>query len=417
MPRPLLAGLDTLTGWPEKVRLMQRNWIGRSTGLRLGVRLSRPQGVWRLRDGGLHHPPRYAVRRQLRRRQSRSSDRARTSGELEPVRAFIEGCRRGAATEAEIETTEKLGIDTGLKVAHPFDDGRDVPVWIANFVLMDYGTGAIFGCPAHDQRDLDFARKYDLPVIPVVLPPGADPAVFHVKQEAYVGPGTLFNSGFLDGLGVEAAKAAAIARAVELGVGEARTVYRLRDWSVSRQRGWGCPIPAIHCPACGVLPAPAEGLPIRLPDDLDFSRAGNPLARHPTWKHTRCPSCGGAAERETDTFDTFVDSAWYFARFANPSSAAPIDTRAAGHWMPVDQYIGGVEHAVLHLLYARFITRALADGGRLSVEEPFTRLFTQGMVTHETYCRQTGEWVQPSEVSSRPRARRGGPGRARTASR
>ena len=266
---------------------------------------------------------------------------------------------------------------------------------------MEYGTGAIFGCPAHDQRDLDFARKYGLPVREVVLPPGADPDAFHVEHEAYTGPGRIFRSGFLDGLEIEAAKARAIAEVESLGQGRGATVYRLRDWGVSRQRYWGCPIPVIHCEACGPVPVPADQLPVVLPEDVTFDRPGNPLARHPTWKSVACPSCGGAAERETDTLDTFVDSSWYFARFTDPTAAEPVDKAAADRWMAVDQYIGGVEHAVLHLLYARFVTRALSDAGMLDVQEPFAGLFTQGMVTHEAYQAADGRWLLPAEVERR----------------
>jgi leucyl-tRNA synthetase len=263
---------------------------------------------------------------------------------------------------------------------------------------MHYGTGAIFGCPAHDQRDLDFARKYGLPVRPVVLPAGADPETFDLADEAYVGPGRIFHSAFLDGMEVEAAKAAAIARIEAQGQGEGATIYRLRDWGVSRQRYWGCPIPFVHCEACGVQPVAPADLPVELPQDVEFDRPGNPLLRHPTWRDATCPNCGGKALRETDTLDTFVDSSWYFARFADPHAEPPIGKAAANHWLPVDQYIGGVEHAVLHLLYARFITRALTDDGQLSVQEPFAGLFTQGMVTHETYRNSHGEWVEPARV-------------------
>jgi len=263
---------------------------------------------------------------------------------------------------------------------------------------MDYGTGAIFACPAHDQRDLDFARKYGLPVKPVVLPPGEDPATFAIGAEAYVGPGRIYNSQFLDGLEVEAAKEAAIGRIEAQGLGKGATVYRLRDWGVARQRGWGCPIPVVHCGKCGVVGLPKSLLPVALPEDMDFSKPGNALARHPTWKTTTCPDCGGPAERETDTLDTFVDSSWYFARFTDTEAEASIDKAAADYWLPVDQYVGGIEHAVLHLLYARFVTRALADEGLVSVKEPFAGLFTQGMVTHETYRKQSGEWVEPGLV-------------------
>jgi leucyl-tRNA synthetase len=312
------------------------------------------------------------------------------------VAAFVAECRKGGASQADIEQAEKIGFDTGLKVLHPFD-GREVSVWFANFILSEYGTGAIFGCPAHDQRDLDFARKYDLPVIPVVRPEGSD-ADFGVNTEAYVGPGRIFHSDFLDGMEIEAAKAEAIRRIEAAGQGQGATIYRLRDWGVSRQRYWGCPIPIIHCPTCGPVEVPAEQLPVVLPEDVTFDVPGNPLDRHPTWKHVRCPSCDAEAVRETDTLDTFVDSSWYFARFADPRADEPINRAAADRWLPVDQYIGGVEHAVLHLLYARFISRALSDAGLMNVREPFAGLFTQGMVVHETYRRADGAWVEPTDV-------------------
>ena len=322
---------------------------------------------------------------------------ARAMAEADPaVAEFTAKCRAGGTSQADIEQAEKIGWDTGLKVVHPFD-GREVSVWIANFILSEYGTGAIFGCPAHDQRDLDFARKYDLPVIPVVKPDGAGED-FAVDNEAYVGPGALFHSDFLDGLAIEDGKAAAIQRVEDAGMGKGATIYRLRDWGVSRQRYWGCPIPIVHCPSCGVVEVPADQLPVILPDDVTFDVPGNPLDRHPTWKHVKCPSCDEDAVRETDTLDTFVDSSWYFARFTDPTADAPIDKAAADHWLAVDQYIGGVEHAVLHLLYARFITRALSDAGMLSVKEPFAGLFTQGMVVHETYRRADGAWVEPTDV-------------------
>jgi leucyl-tRNA synthetase len=395
----LLEGLGGLERWPDKVRLMQENWIGRSKGLRLSFRFAgqAPVGfeagleVYTTRPDTLYGAsfvgiaPDHPLAEQLAAADPK-------------VAAFVAECRRGGASEAEIDTAEKIGFDTGLKVAHPFDPNWTLPVWIANFILLDYGTGAIFACPAHDQRDLEFARKYGLPVKPVVLPPGADPAAFQVGAEAYTGPGTIFNSGELDGLEVEAAKAKAVARIEAQDQGEGATVYRLRDWGVARQRGWGCPIPVVHCDKCGVVAVPKSQLPVALPDDLDFSRPGNALDRHPTWKNTTCPDCGGPARRETDTLDTFVDSSWYFLRFTDADAEAPVEKAAADYWMPVDQYIGGVEHAVLHLLYARFINRALYDEGMVSVQEPFDGLFTQGMVTHETYRRQTGEWIEPGLV-------------------
>ena len=389
----LLEGLSGLERWPDKVRLMQENWIGRSRGAELTFAFAEREGgipVYTTRPDTLFGASFLAI--------APDHPLAEALAAASPeVGDFLAACRRGGTSEAEIESAEKLGFDTGLRVRHPFDPEWRLPVWIANFVLMDYGSGAIFGCPAHDQRDLDFARKYALPVRPVVLPAGADPATYEVGAEAWTGPGRIFNSDFLDGLDIEAAKAAAIARIEAEGQGEGAVVYRLRDWGVSRQRGWGCPIPVIHCQACDVVPVPLQDLPVRLPEGLDFSRPGNPLARHPTWKHVACPRCGGPAERETDTLDTFVDSSWYFARFADPHAEAPIGP-GANRWMPVDQYIGGIEHAVLHLLYARFVTRALRDQGMLDIDEPFAGLFTQGMVTHETYRRQSGEWVEPARV-------------------
>ena len=394
----LTDDLQTLDRWPEKVRVMQENWIGRSKGLTFSFAFAdaAPEGfeagleVYTTRPDTLFGASFVAIAADHPLAQQAAANDPKAA-------AFIAECKKGGASQAEIDTAEKLGFDTGLRVKHPFDPAWELPVWIANFVLMDYGAGALFGCPAHDQRDIDFARKYGLPVTPVVLPPGGDPATFAVKDEAYTGPGVIYNSRFLDGLDIEAAKAAAIARMEAQGQGRGATVFRLRDWGVARQRAWGCPIPVVHCDKDGVVPLPKSALPVALPDDLEFGKPGNALARHPTWKHT-CPACGGPATREVDTLDTFVDSSWYFIRFANPDFATPIDKAAADYWMAVDQYIGGIEHAVLHLLYARFITKALADDGQVSVREPFAGLFTQGMVTHETYRRQTGEWVEPKDV-------------------
>ena len=398
----LIDGLKTLDRWPEKVRLMQENWIGRSKGLQMtwafsgqapagyetGVEIytTRPDTLFGASFLGL--APDHPISKQLAEADPRVAD-------------FVAECRKGGASQAEIEQAEKIGWDTGLKVLHPFT-GAEIPVWIANFILSEYGTGAIFACPAHDQRDLDFARKYDLPVIPVVRPEGAGDD-FAVGDEAYTGPGSIFHSDFLDGLDIETAKAEAIRRVEAAGTGQGATIYRLRDWGVSRQRYWGCPIPIIHCPSCGPVEVPADQLPVELPEDVTFDVPGNPLDRHPTWKHVKCPSCGQDATRETDTLDTFVDSSWYFARFTDPKAAEPINTEAANRWLAVDQYIGGVEHAVLHLLYARFITRALSDAGMLAVKEPFAGLFTQGMVVHETYFEGQDEvgkprWVEPTDV-------------------
>ena len=353
----LLDSLDTLDRWPERVRLMQANWIGKSEGARLAFALdgsaetievytTRPDTLFGMSFVAI--APEHPLAALVSARDPKAAD-------------FVAECRSRGTSEVSIETGEKLGYDTGLRVKHPFIEGATYPVWIANFVLMEYGTGAIFGCPGHDQRDMDFARKYGLDVTPVVLPPGADPATFTLGKEAYVGPGTIFNSGFLDGLDVDASKRAAIERLEQLGVGKGVTNWRLRDWGMSRQRYWGCPIPVIHCDTCGVVPVPDDQLPVRLPDDVTFDRPGNPLDHHPTWKHVACPKCAGAARRETDTCDTFVDSSWYFARYCSPGADAPTVRAAVDHWLPVDQYIGGIEHAILHLLYSRFFTRGMKD--------------------------------------------------------
>jgi len=404
----LLDALGTLDRWPDKVRLMQTNWIGRSEGLLVRFEMAReavgPAGqdvmeVFTTRPDtlfgasllglALDHPLSKAI-----------------AGRDAKAAEFIAECQHHGPSAAEIETQEKKGYDTGLRVKHPVIEGAELPVYIANFILMEYGTGAIFGCPAHDQRDLEFARAYGLPVVPVVLPPGADVRTFAIGDEAYTGDGTLINSAFLDGLSVEDAKEKIAEYLTKKSVrgapqGERRTAFRLRDWGISRQRYWGCPIPMIHCDKCGIVPVPQKDLPVKLPEDVTFDGAGNPLDRHPTWKHVTCPQCGGAATRETDTMDTFVDSSWYFARFCSPHAREPVDSNAVGYWLPVDQYIGGVEHAILHLLYARFFTRAMHKAGHSPIDEPFKGLFTQGMVTHETYKDAHGKWVTPKEVSLR----------------
>jgi leucyl-tRNA synthetase len=400
----LLDALDGLDRWPERVRLMQANWIGRSEGARLAFQLDGgdpPQGaeptveVYTTRPDTLYGMSFLAI--------APEHPLAAAVAARDPAaEKFVADCRSRGTSEATIETGEKLGYDTGLRVSHPFIAGATYPVWIANFVLMEYGTGAIFGCPAHDQRDLEFARKYALDVTPVVLPPNADPASFAIGREAYVGPGTAYNSGFLDGLDVDAAKRAAIEALEQQGIGQGIVNWRLRDWGVSRQRYWGCPIPIIHCDGCGAVPVPDDQLPVRLPDDVTFDRPGNPLDYHPTWKHVACPCCGKPARRETDTFDTFVDSAWYFARYCSPTADVPVLKAAVDHWMPVDQYIGGIEHAILHLLYSRFFTRAMKATGHISVEEPFAGLFTQGMVNHESYRSADNRWLYPDEVEKRP---------------
>ncbi|WP_420345863.1 leucine--tRNA ligase [Pelagibius sp.] len=394
----LLDALDGLERWPEKVRTMQRRWIGRSEGATIQFEIvgrDDPLSVFTTRPDTLYGASFCAL-------SPGHPLAAEIAGQNPQARDFIDACNRLGTSEEAIEKAEKQGFDTGLKVRHPFRPEQTLPVYIANFVLMEYGSGAIFGCPAHDQRDLDFARKYGLPVIPVVLPEGEDAATFTVGDEAYTGDGLAINSEFLDGLGVEAAKRGAIDRLVAESRGESSIRYRLRDWGISRQRYWGCPIPVIHCPDCGAVPVPEDQLPVVLPEDVTFDKPGNPLAHHPTWKHTTCPRCGGAAERDTDTMDTFVDSAWYFARFCSPRAEAPMTREAVDYWLPVDQYIGGVEHAILHLLYARFFTRALAQVGHVAVEEPFAGLFTQGMVCHETYKDDDGNWLYPEEVEKLP---------------
>ncbi|MGE5539745.1 MAG: leucine--tRNA ligase [Gemmatimonas sp.] len=393
----LLTALDRLDRWPQKVRLMQENWIGRSEGAYVDFPIdgrSDSVTVFTTRPDTLFGASFVAIATD----HPLAVELAQRDAALA---SFVAECRTMGTTEEAIEKAEKRGYHTGLRARHPFIDGKTLPVFVANFVLMGYGTGAIFGCPAHDQRDLDFARKYDLTVTPVVVPVGTDPATFHVGADAYTGDGRLHNSGFLDGLDVTAAKKAAIARIESIGRGRGAVTYRLRDWGISRQRYWGCPIPVIHCDACGVVPVPVDQLPVELPRDVDFSTPGNPLDRHPSWKHVPCPRCGKSAVRDTDTMDTFVDSSWYYARFCSARSDKPVDRDAVDYWLPVDQYIGGVEHAILHLLYSRFFARAMKKVGHLSVDEPFAGLFTQGMVCHETYKDAAGKWLFPEDVEKR----------------
>ncbi|MFC4254022.1 leucine--tRNA ligase [Altererythrobacter xixiisoli] len=384
----LLDGLGTLDGWPEKVRLMQENWIGKSQGLQFSFNLTNGEtlDVYTTRPDTIFGASFVAVA------PDHPLAQAIAANNCEAAR-FIEQCRAGGTTAAELETAEKLGFDTCIAAVHPLDPQRRLPVYIANFVLMDYGTGAIMAVPGHDQRDFDFATKYDLPIIRVVAS-SADAADAPLT-EAEAGDGVLVNSAILNGMSVADAKAAVIGRAESEGWGEGKTVWRLRDWGVSRQRYWGTPIPFIHCDACGVVPVPKDQLPVVLPEDVDMSVPGNPLVRHPTWKHTQCPSCSAEATRETDTLDTFINSSWYFLRFASQPTDKPFDTAEIAQWMPVAQYIGGIEHAILHLLYARFWTRALAHIGALEVKEPFASLFTQGMVTHETYEQKNPDNGQP----------------------
>ncbi len=409
MSQDLLDALDRLDRWPDKVRTMQRNWIGRSEGLlirwpldpattpdgetELDIFTTRPDTIFGASFGAIaaDHPL------------------AKKAAAANPaLAAFIDEVHHSGTSGAALETAEKKGFDTGIRAVHPFDPDWKLPVYVANFVLMDYGTGAIFGCPSGDQRDLDFANKYGLPVIPVVMPESENAATFQIIEEAYVDDGVMINSRFLDGMRPREAFDEVARRLKQVKAGsnmpmaERRVQFRLRDWLISRQRFWGCPIPAIHCTECGALPAPVSDLPIELPNDASFDKPGNPLDRHPTWKHTTCPKCGGPAERDTDTMDTFVDSSWYFARYTDPwNEAAPTTLKwvdGPDGWLPVNQYIGGVEHAILHLLYSRFFTRAMKITGHVGhVEEPFDGLFTQGMVVHETYKGPKG-WIAPADV-------------------
>ena len=390
----LLDGLETLDKWPDKVRLMQENWIGKSQGMQFRFKISSSDfnevEVFTTRPDTIFGSSFVAI--------AADHPIAQALAAKDPAAAdFIAQCKLGGTTAAEIETQEKLGFDTGIRAAHPFDSTWELPVYIANFVLMDYGTGAVFGVPAHDQRDFEFATKYGLPIRRVVSD-GEKTQSEYVEEESYTGPGTLVNSHFLNGMDVADAKREVIRRAESEGWGKGTTVWRLRDWGVSRQRYWGTPIPIVHCEICGAVPVPKKQLPVVLPEDVSFDIPGNPLDRHPTWKHVDCPQCGHAARRETDTLDTFVDSSWYFIRFASQPTDKPFDRAVAEQWLPVNQYIGGVEHAILHLLYARFWTRALKRIGMIDIAEPFEGLFTQGMVTHETYKASDGRWLSPGEV-------------------
>jgi leucyl-tRNA synthetase len=413
----LLESLDTLDRWPDKVRVMQRNWIGRSEGLLLRWALeprSAPAGfteleIYTTRPDTLFGASFMAI--------APDHPLARAAAESDPaLAAFSEECRRMGTSAAALETAEKRGFDTGIRAVHPFDPDWRVPVYVANFILMDYGTGAIFGCPAHDQRDFDFATAYGLPIRTVVAPKDAEPG-WAVGDAPFLDDGVLVNSRFLDGLSPEAAFEAVADNLGRLSldgrpVARRQVNFRLRDWLISRQRYWGCPIPMVHCDDCGVVAERDENLPVRLPDDVSFEKPGNPLDHHPSWKNCACPVCGKPARRETDTMDTFVDSSWYFARFTDPFNKSAPTTRAAVDgetgWLPVDQYIGGIEHAILHLLYSRFFTRAMTKTGHASIAEPFAGLFTQGMVVHETYRAPDGGWVQPADIriESGPSGRR-----------
>ena len=390
----LLDALKTLEHWPDKVRLMQENWIGRSEGMRVYFPFVGRKGrleVFTTRADTLFGASFCAVSADHPIAEELAKDNM-------DLLAFLTECRKTGTSAEAIEKAEKKGFDTGLKVRSPVNEGQELPLFVANFVLMEYGSGAIFGCPSGDQRDLEFARKYKLPVVAVVLPPGEDEKTFEIVDESYTGDGTMINSEFMNGLSTDEAKKAILDHLVKSNTGCADIRFRLRDWGVSRQRYWGCPIPVIHCEKCGIVLVPKKDLPVKLPDDVSFDKPGNPLERHPTWKKVKCPKCKGDGTRETDTLDTFVDSAWYFIRFCSSKSEKPVDSGPANYWLPVDQYIGGIEHAILHLLYARFFTRVLKKLGYVEAAEPFAGLFTQGMVNHRVYQDSDGNWVLPDNL-------------------
>jgi len=405
MAEELLQALDGLERWPEKVRTMQRNWIGKSEGLQFKLDLVTQDGAsaGELEVFSTRHDTIFGMTFCALSVDHPIAIEAAKKDEA--LSAYIDECRRMGTTQEALEKAEKTGHDIGLRVAHPFIEGKTVPVFAANFVLMGYGTGAIFGCPGHDQRDFDFCKTLGIDIIPVVAPSDLKDEALSVyigdysnRPEIYDGDGTLINSQFLDGMTIIDAKQEISCRYEAMNKGERKVNYRLRDWGISRQRYWGCPIPVIHCEACGIVPVPVADLPVKLPDDVTFDKPGNPLDRHPTWKNVDCPTCGKDARRETDTFDTFVDSSWYFARFCSPRASEPTIREAVDYWLPVDQYIGGIEHAILHLLYSRFFTRAMKQTGHAGLDEPFDGLFTQGMVNHETYKLKDGTWVTPADI-------------------
>lgn len=388
----LLQSLDTLTEWPDRVRLMQQNWIGKSHGATLRFRIKDSKEtleVYTTRPDTLYGASFCAI--------APDHPLALKLAETSPrLQEFQKECRAVRTSERDIDTLDKVGYDTGVKIMHPFIPHLELPLFVTNYVIMDYGLGAIYGCPAHDQRDFEFAKKYKLPILPVIKPKDG---THSYDKTPYLGDGTYIDSDFLNGMSIEQGIKATIDKLESQHQGKGKTVYRLRDWGVSRQRYWGCPIPVIHCDVCGVQPVPLDQLPIVLPEDIDFSIPGNPLERHTEWKKTTCPKCGKHAFRETDTLDTFFDSSWYFARFTSTQEAnQPFNREKLNYWLPVDQYIGGIEHAILHLLYARFFTRALKKCGFTQVEEPFKALMTQGMVCHQTYQDNQGNWLFPEEV-------------------
>ncbi len=390
----LLQEIDNLDRWPDKVRTMQRNWIGKSQGLQMTLKIAetnddfeifttRPDTIFGMSFIGLAPDHPLAIK---------------LCADQDGYEEFKAKCAEGGTSESAIEQAEKIGFDTGYTIEHPFIAGKKIPVYVANFILMDYGTGAIYGVPAHDQRDYDFAKKYNLDIEQVVFPTNADDC--DLSKESYNGPGKIGNSDFLNDMDIDDAKQAVIDKITSMQLGDAKTTYRLRDWGVSRQRYWGCPIPVVYRESDGeIIPVPQDQLPIELPDDVTFDKPGNPLDHHPTWKYTTCPETGEPAIRETDTMDTFFDSSWYFMRYCDANNTqSPIDKAKADYWMGVDQYIGGVEHAVLHLLYSRFFQRGMKKCGYTDVAEPFTGLFTQGMVTHTSYKDSNGKWVYPADI-------------------
>jgi len=391
----LLKGLDNLDNWPEKVKIMQKNWIGKSIGCEINFKIlgqDKDVKVFTTRPDTIFGASFLAV----------SVDHPICNKFLKDEKyiKFKNECLKVGTTEEALANAEKIGFNTGLFADHPFIKDKKLPIYVANFILMDYGTGAIFGCPAHDQRDLDFAKKYNLEITEVVSENSTLPKNFKELSEAYVGEGTLINSQFLNGLKVEPAKSKIIKEIEKLKIGEKKITFRLKDWGISRQRYWGCPIPMIHLQDGSIVPVEKSELPIKLPEDVDLNQSGNPLENHKSWKHTVYKKTGKPATRETDTLDTFVDSSWYFLRFCSPEKdSEPFDIKKVNYWMPVDQYIGGIEHAILHLLYSRFFMRALKkDNNKIKDNEPFKGLFTQGMVCHETYKDNNGKWLNPSEV-------------------
>jgi leucyl-tRNA synthetase len=387
----LLKSLDDLKGWPEKVRLMQKNWIGKSIGCEINfvsdfkntkikIFTTRPDTIFGASFIAIS--PDHPFTESFKNEKN--------------FQDFKELALKNIGTESLLSKNEKLGFKTPFFVLHPFLN-KKIPIYVANFILMDYGTGAIFGCPAHDQRDLEFAKKYNLEIIPVVSPNKSESII--INDQAYADDGYIINSDFLNDLTIEDAKKNIIRTIENKKIGNSKTIYRLKDWGISRQRYWGCPIPIMYREDGKVILVPEKDLPIELPKDINFSKPGNPLENHPTWKYTKCPETGMKAIRETDTLDTFLDSSWYFLRFCSPKeNERPFNIDEANYWMPVDQYIGGVEHAILHLLYSRFFTLALQDEFKLKVSEPFENLFTQGMVCHPTFKTEKGKWVFPKEV-------------------